>query len=284
MDTNQVIKTPINEGLFIMSKNKEDLKMVDVNKLSITEIDQITCFNNANELEFIMDEVQDGSIKNTQDKVDIAGRGGRKIGSLKKNKAVTVSATNGLLVGGALAAQTGTEVEQGTFKVRVTDVIAVNANAATSAQTAVGTTGAEIGTVYKKNANGSLGEKLTQVASDPATGEFSYDPTTKAFTFFEGDLADGSEVVAFYDIEVEAAKISNDSEKYSKVLKMYIDVTCQDNCDNMYHGQFIIERADFNGEFDLSMGGDPTAHSIEAESLAGGCTGSTKLWDFIVYQ
>ena len=92
--------------------------MVDVNKLSITEIDQITCFNNANELEFIMDEIQEGSINNTQEKTDITGRGGRKIGSLKKNKAVTVSATNGLLVGGALAAQTGTEVEQGTFKVR----------------------------------------------------------------------------------------------------------------------------------------------------------------------
>lgn len=260
--------------------------MVDVNKLSITEIDQITCFNNANELEFIMDEIQEGSINNTQEKTDITGRGGRKIGSLKKNKAVTVSATNGLLVGGALAAQTGTEVEQGTFKVRVTDIIAVNTNAASTEKTAVGVVGAEIGTIYKKNANGSLGEKLTQVASADtlATGQFVYDPSTKALTFFEGDLADGSEVVAFYDVEVEAAKISNDSEKYSKTLKMYIDVTAQDNCDNQYHGQFIIERADFNGEFDLSMGGDPTVHAIEAESLAGGCTGSTKLWDFIIYQ
>lgn len=259
--------------------------MVDVNKLSITEIDQITCFNNANELEFIMDEIQEGSINNTQEKTDITGRGGRKIGSLKKNKAVTVSATNGLLVGGALAAQTGTEVEQGTFKVRVTDIIAVNTNAASTEKTAVGVAGAEIGTIYKKNANGSLGEKLTQVASADtlATGQFTYDPSTKAITFFDRDLADGSEVVAFYDVEVEAAKISNDSEKYSKTLKMYIDVTAQDNCDNQYHGQFIIERADFNGEFDLSMGGDPTVHAIEAESLAGGCTGSTKLWDFIVY-
>lgn len=60
--------------------------MVNADKLIITEIDQITCFNNANELEFIMDEVQEGSVNNTQDKEDITGRGGRKIGSLKKNK------------------------------------------------------------------------------------------------------------------------------------------------------------------------------------------------------
>ena len=256
---------------------------IDVSKLTITQIDQITCFNNANELEFIMDEIQEGSINNTQEKVDITGKGGRKISSLKKNKGVTVSATNGLLVGGALAAQTGSEVEQGTYKVRVTDIIVVNTNAGVTAQEAVGTVGAEIGTLYKKNANGSLGDKLTQVASVTATGEFTYDPSTKALTFFSGDLSDGSEVVAFYDVEVESAKISNDSEIYSKTLKMYIDVTAQDNCDNMYHGQFIIQRADFNGEFDLSMGGDPTVHSIEAESLAGGCTGSTNLWDFIVY-
>lgn len=258
--------------------------MINVEKISITQIDQITCFNNADELEFIMDEVQEGSINNTQEKVDMTGRGGRKIGSLKKNKAVTVSATNGLVVGGALAAQTGTDVEHGTFKVRVTDIITVKENAAASTKEAVGTAGAEIGTIYKKNENGSLGEKLTQVATTPATGEFTYDPKTKAITFFDGDFEDGAEVVAFYDVEVESAKISNDSEKYSKVLKMYIDVECQDNCDNVYHGQFIIPRADFNGEFDLQMGGDPTVHAIEAESLAGGCTGSTKLWDFIIYE
>lgn len=257
--------------------------MINVDKISITQIDQITCFNNADELEFIMDEVQEGSINNTQEKVDITGRGGRKISSLKKNKAVTVSATNGLVVGGALAAQTGTEIEHGTFKVRVTDILTVKSNAAASTKEAVGTVGAEIGTIYKKNENGSLGDKLTQVASTPKTGEFTYNPKTKAITFFAGDVADGAEVVAFYDVEVESAKISNDSEKYSKVLKMYIDVECQDNCDNVYHGQFIIPRADFNGEFDLQMGGDPTVHAIEAESLAGGCTGSTKLWDFIVY-
>ena len=254
---------------------------IDVRKLSITEIDQITCFNNAGELEFIMDEIQEGAINNTQEKVDITGRGGRKIGSLKKNKAVTITATNGLLVGGALAAQTGTAVEQGSFKVRKTEVVAVNSNKATLTGTPVGTVGAEIGYAYLKNANGSLGKKFEQDATASATGKFAY--ATKEITFFEGDIANGAEIVVFYDEEVTSAKISNDSETYSKTLKMFVDVTAQDNCDNQYHGQFIINRADFSGEFNISMGGDHTVHAIEAESLAGGCTGSTNLWDFIVY-
>lgn len=254
---------------------------IDVSKLSITEIDQITCFNNAGELEFIMDEIQEGAINNTQEKVDITGRGGRKIGSLKKNKAVTVTATNGLLVGGALAAQTGTSVEQGSFKVRKTEVAIVNSNKATLTGTPVGTAGAEIGYAYLKNANGSLGKKLEQNATASATGKFAY--AASEITFFDGDIPAGSEIVVFYDEEVVSAKISNDSETYSKTLKMYVDVTAQDNCDNLFHGQFIINRADFSGEFDISMGGDPTVHAIEAESLAGGCSGSTNLWDFIVY-
>ena len=253
---------------------------VDVNKLIITEVAQITAFNNAGELEFIMDEVKDGTISNSQEKTDITGRNGRKIASLKKNKAVTVSATNGVLVGGALAAQTGTEVEQGTFKVRITDVLTIESNKATTTKTAVGTTGAEIGTIYIKNANGSLGTKLEQDAT-ASSGKFAYNPSNNEIN--TDGLADGTEVVAFYDVEVESAKISNDSEKYSKVLKLYVDVVLQDTCDVEYFGQIVIERADVSGEFELSLGGDNFAHAFEAESLAGGCTGSTKLWDLIVY-
>lgn len=253
---------------------------VDVSKLIITEVAQITAFNNAGELEFIMDEIQNGSINNTQEKTDVTGRNGRKIASLKKNKAVTVSATNGLLVGGALAAQTGTEIENGTFNVRVTDVMTVKDNTCKTSKTAIGVTGDEIGTIYVKNANGSLGAKIEQNA-EVAEGKFKYDPATQEITV--SGIADGTELVAFYDVEVEAAKISNDSEKYSKILKLYIDVVLQDSCDVEYAGQVIIQRADVSGEFELSLGGDSFAHAFEAESLAGGCSGSTNLWDLIVY-
>ncbi len=253
---------------------------VDVSKLVITEVAQITAFNNAGELEFIMDEVQEGTINNTQEKTDVTGRNGRKIASLKKNKAVTVSATNGVLVGGALAAQTGTEVEQGTFNVRITDVMTVTSNKCKTSKTAVGVTGAEIGTIYVKNANGSLGTKIEQDAT-AADGKFAYDPATQEVTV--SGIADGTELVAFYDVEVESAKISNDSEKYSKVLKLYIDVVLQDSCDVEYAGQVIIQRADVSGEFELSLGGENFAHAFEAESLAGSCTGSTNLWDLIIY-
>ena len=259
--------------------------MINVDKLNIQTIDQITCFNNANELEFIMDEIQNGTISNTQEKSDLTGKGGRKIGSLKKNKGVTVSATNGYIVGGALAVQVGTDVEYGKFKVRISDIITVNTNKGKSTSKAVGTVGNEIGTVYLKNTDGTLGKKFTQDVVAATEGKFTYKPDTGEIEFYDSDVPNGSEIVAFYDVEVEAAKITNDSEKYSKTLKMYMDVTVNDACDNLYHGQFIIPRADFNGEFNLEMGSDPAVHNIEAESLVNSCSGTAgKLWEFIVFE
>lgn len=114
--------------------------------------------------------------------------------------------TNGLLVGGALAAQTGSDVEDGTFIVRKPEIVTVYSGTATLTGTPVGTAGAEIGFVYKKNMNGSLGTKYEQDATASGTGKFSY--ADKTTTFFEGDVTDGDEIVVFYDEEVEAAKIS----------------------------------------------------------------------------
>lgn len=254
---------------------------INIEKLSITQVDQITAFNNADELEFIMDEVQDCTLAQEEEIVDITGRGGRKIGSLKKNKAVTGSGTNGLITGGALAAMLGSDVETGTMKVRYTDeALVVNSNKAKLAKTPFGTVGAEVSGVYIKNKDGSLGKKFTQDAT-VAEGKFSY--TSGEVTFTESEVADGTELVAFYDIEVEAAKISNASDKYSKTLKLYIDCTAQDSCDNQYHVQFIIPRADFHGTFDISFGSDPSTLAYEFGALAGGCSGSNAFWDMIVF-
>lgn len=254
---------------------------INMEKLSITQVDSITAFNNADELEFIMDEVQDTTLSQEEEIVDITGRGGRKIGSLKKNKAVTGKGTNGLITGGALAAMLGSDVETGTMKVRYTDSsLVVKANKAIVAKEPVGSAGAEIVGIYIKNKDGSLGKKYTQDAT-VAVGKFTY--ATKEVSFAEDEIAEGTELVAFYDIEVESAKISNESDKYSKTLKLYVDCTAQDTCDNQYHVQFIIPRADFHGTFDIAIGSDPSTLAYEFGALAGGCSGSNNFWDMIVF-
>lgn len=150
---------------------------MNIDKFTITSYDAITGFDRTNGgLVLVMDEISDFSLNQTQETQDITGKGGRVISRMKKNKAVEGSGTNGFLSGGALATMLGTEVETGdNFIIKYTDAIVVNSNAGTTSETAVGTAGMEIGTIYVRDENNAYisgGKKLTQVATTPATGEF----------------------------------------------------------------------------------------------------------------
>ena len=260
--------------------------MVNIDGFYVTSLDQLTCFNNANELEMVLDELQDSTISNTQENNDITGKNGAVIGTLKRNKAVTVSGNNGLLVGGGMAVQTGSDVETGTFIIRATDVLTVSDNSVTLSNTPVGAPGAEIVSLRKKGAAGMLEGNFEQDATASAAGKFAY--SGGEITFYEGDFTDGDQVVVFYDTEVEnAVKVSNSADTYSKTLKAYLDVTVQDKCDNLLHGQFIFPRADFTGNFDISVGGTDSVLAYEFRSLKDLCnTGADagKFWDFIVWD
>lgn len=261
---------------------------MNIDKFTITSYDQIIGFDRTTgSLEMILDELNDFKLSQEEEKTEITGKGGRTIGSLKKNKKVTGSGTNGMLSGGALAAMTGSDVEDGEYQIRYTDTITVTENAGTTTETAVGTVGNEIGTIYVRDANNAYvsgGRKLTQTSASPKTGEFSYDPATKEITFFAGDVADGTEVIAFYNAVVTGKKISNNADSYSKTLQIFIDVTCEDGCDNLFHGQFIIDRADFSGTFEINGGSEPATQGFEFTSLLDLCTGKNLLWDFIVFD
>ena len=77
--------------------------MVNVNELTITSLEEIIAYNLGGEYLWTIDELQNTTICNTQDKVDITGKQGRKLNSLKRNKAVKVSGTNGMLSLGMIA-------------------------------------------------------------------------------------------------------------------------------------------------------------------------------------
>ena len=153
---------------------------MNIDKFTITSYDQIMGFDRTNgSLDMILDELSDFTLSHEEEKTDLTGKGGRVISSLKKNKKVTGKGTNGMLSGGALAAMLGSEIEDGEYTIRYTDTITVSSNKGLTAETAIGTVDNEIGTVYVRDANNAYisgGKKLTQTSSDPATGEFSYDP------------------------------------------------------------------------------------------------------------
>ena len=254
--------------------------------ITITSLETITAFDIVTgNFKFMLDELQSASIAQSEDKVDITGKQGRKLNSLKRNKAVTISGTNGLVSGGMLAVQVGSESDEGfehksATPVKWMDDLFVTSNAATTNYIAVGETNHEIERVYLKNSNGTLGSVLTQAASADTT-HFTYDPTTKVLGF--SDLADNTEIAVFYTRQIEADILENDSGNYAGKVALYIDAFGEDKCANIYRVQFYIPKADFSGNFTFDMGDNQSVHSFEAEALSGACGTSGLYWTCTVF-
>lgn len=256
---------------------------MNIQDITITSLETITAFDiTTGGFMFVLDELQNATISQTQEKTDITGKQGRKLSSLKKNKAVTISGTNGLVSGGLLELQTGGKFESKVTTVMWPDYLTVSGNKATTTYTAVGTVGNEIAEAYIKDGDGVLGTALTQDAT-VASGKFTYTPATKELTFNDGEIADGTEIVVYYLRQIQADVLENLSDNYSGKCTLYVDAFAEDKCANVYRIQFYIPKADFNGEFSFEMGDNQSVHAFEAESLSGACGTSGALWTYTIF-
>lgn len=254
---------------------------MNIMDIAITSLDAITGFDiPSGAFLFALDELQNATISNTEEKQEITGKQGRKLSSLKRNKAVTISGTNGLFSIGLAEMQVGGKFEYDATPVMWTDYLTVTGNAAATNYKAVGTEGAEISAVYVRNSDGTLGEPMTQGA-EVAENVFTYDPGTKALGF--SGIADNTEIVVYYLRKIQANTLQNMSDHYSGKCALYIDATGEDKCANVYRIQIYIPKADFSGEFSWELGDSQTVHAFEAEALAGACGGNGSLWSFTVF-
>lgn len=251
--------------------------------IAITSLETITAFDiTSGEFLFMLDELQNASINQTQDVVDVTGKQGRLINRLKRNKAVTISGTNGFVSTGLLELQTGGEFATKETNVQWVDYLSISNNEATTSYKAVGTSGAEIEALYIRSSDGTLGTKLEQ-DSAASEGKFAYAPSTKKLTFLSSAYNDGTEIVVYYQRKINADVLVNESDKYSGKCSLYIDAIGEDKCSNIYRIQIYVPKADFNGEFTLDLGEDQTSHAFEANALAGSCGNSGNYWTYTVF-
>lgn len=252
------------------------------NDITITSLETITAFDIVTgNYKFTLDELQNATVAQSQESTEITGKAGRKLATLKRNKAVTISGTNGLVSGGLLEMQTGGTFENKATEVLWTDYLTVTGGAATTAYKAVGTTGDEIEALYVKNDDGTLGTALEQ-GDTAAAGMFTYTPETKALAFHT-DVVDGTEIVVYYKRKIQADVLENESDNYSGKCALFIDALAEDKCSNVYRIQFYIPKADFSGEFSFEMGDNQTVHAFEAEALAGACGAGGALWTYTIF-
>ncbi len=255
---------------------------MNIADITITSIETVTAFDiNTGAYRFTLDELQNATIAQSQDSTEITGKQGRRLATLKRNKAVTISGTNGLVSHGLLEMQTGSDFDNTTTKVLWTDYLTVTSQSATTSYKAVGTAGAEIDGLYIKNADGTVGAELVQ-DSTASAGKFTYDPATKALGFYT-DVADNTEIVVYYKRNITANVLSDSSDVFSGKCALYIDALGEDKCANVYRVQIYVPKADFNGEFSFEMGDNQTVHAFEANALGGACGAGGNFFTYTVF-
>ena len=264
--------------------------MVESTKYIIQNMERISFFDLTDgSLDFIADDIQSSTMTCEQETVYATGKNGVRIGSADRNKASRIEMTNGTITDGAVAAAVGTDVEVGKYIIpNYMEILTVGSGStATTTYKAQGALGKEIPWIYKKNADGSHGEKYP-IASQVSETAFKYDPQTRVITCPTGKFNEGDEIIVFYDIEVENAKrISNFENKYSKTGKLVADIYAKDICtDKSYFGKIVYYKAKADGNFSWSFGNDPSVQTMTFEALSGGCgKGANKLlWDFFIFD
>ena len=257
---------------------------MNIKDITITSIETITAFDmTTGAYKFTLDELQNATISQSEEKTDITGKNGRKLSTIKRNKSVSVSGTNCLVSHGLLEMQTGSEFATTTTEVLWIDaglVVDASHKSATTYK-AVGTAGAEITALFIRNSDGTLGAQLTQ-DSTASAGKFAYDPATKELSFHT-DVPEKTEIVAYYNRKINADVLKNESAKYSERCALYIDAMGEDACSNVVRVQFYLPKADFSGEFSLEMGENQTMHEFTIDALSGACGASGYYFTYTVF-
>lgn len=254
---------------------------MNIRDLTITSLETITAFDiSSGAYKFTLDELQNATVAQAQETTDITGKAGRKLATLKRNKSVTISGSNGLVSAGLLEMQTGSNFKNEATEVMWSDYLTVTENKAVTNYKAIGVAGGEIIALYIQKDDGTVDSTLEQAAATDA-GKFAYNPTSKELTFT--DIADNTSIVVKYKRKVQADVLKDESDTYSSKCTLYIDALAEDKCANTYRVQFYIPKADFSGEFSFEMGDNQTVHSFEATALAGACGTKGEFFSYIVF-
>lgn len=263
---------------------------IDSQKYIIQNIERVSAFDiTTGVCDFVVDDLQQAEMTNEQETVYATGKNGVKIGSADRNKSSKFSATNGAIVDGVLAAQTGSEIEVGTHIVpNYMDTLKTeDGTTVKTTFTARGATGNEIKYLYKKNTDGTLGKSypISATASETA---FAYEVATQTINLPTTGFEAGDEIIVFYDIEAKnAKKFVNAENKFSKTDKVVFDIFAKDICsEKSYYGKIVYPKGKVAGNFSLAFGNEPSTQNLEVEALSGGCgTGNSKvLWEMYIFD
>ena len=258
--------------------------MPNIKNMILKEVFDLT-FKDFNTKQYLgtADQFQDMTLAQSQEDTFVLGKNDVKLYALSKNKEVTLSGTSAQFHDFLLALQVGTEIETGDYRVEQIEVLTVDAN---SVKLTYKPEAANIKFVYVLDINDSIVKVLTQVdaldAESPVEGVFALDKATGVITLNEDELIDGDRVKVVYNAIAKGAnRVTNDSQKFSKIAEVTGVGRCVDACsDEEYLIYLTLPKAKISGTFDVSLGSEPAVQNFECSAMTG--CGQTNLWDWII--
>lgn len=243
-----------------------------------------------NEALFRLNQIQNPSLSNTGETVDIMSNTGVLIAQLDRNKGATFSGENSLKNMQLFAAQAGTELEEASAEKAIVvpayDIIETVAGTTeyTLGHTPVG--GAFDG-VYVLTAGGALGKKLTL---DTTAGKdkfaFSEGKVTVVFGA-EGTCEAGDSLIFMYDYEeqTKAVQFVNYADQFSKPMRVVLEILAHEACAMQDKIYVLLEfpNAKLSSSFDLDLNPD-ASQQFELQCMLDYCAKESdkKLYRLIV--
>ena len=266
--------------------------MIKSTKYTLKQIQDIQGFSLVDgTLEFMLEDLQQTTFENGSDIVYAMGTDGAKLSGWDTNKSAKVSGNNGAITDGLLAAQVGADVETISNFVGGTITDAVVTDDGLIAETnhkARGEIGNEIGHIYIKEEDGSLGKPYVQGATADED-HFAYSPATKELTLPVNGTGDpiiqpGSTICMFYMPQFTSAKrVRSVSDKFPKNVRLVVNAYFRDICtEKDYIGQIVFSKAKTQGAFSWAFGDNPAVHNFAFEALTG--CGNSALWDVLIFD
>lgn len=262
------------------------LTAIDFDKLVIEKVMCITGLNRTTgEIEFMFDEIKDATIENGGETVFGTGAGGRRISSIDQNKTSRITFNNGYVVYSGMAAQIGGDIkvatEQDKLKVPTVEIVKVVDGVATLPHTPVTTS---VKFAYKANKDMTQGKKY-EVSATAGAGKFTL--TGNTITLPTGDFVEGDAIILSYEYETAVGKsLTNNSEKYSKNVKLVADILVRDVCNQeiIYHTKKIFYNTKPDMNTSISIGGEPSVHAFAAESMVDPCSIDKNYWTWFIVE
>lgn len=235
-----------------------------------------------------LNQIQNPSLSNTGETVDIMSNTGVMIAQLDRNKGATFTCENALKNMQLFAVQAGTELQEASASAPVVvpafDIVEVVTGTTqyTLKHTPVGGT---FDGVYILTAGGNLGKKL-EMAEAAGAGVFAYaDGKVTVVVGDDGTCKAGDSLIFMYDYEEQskAVQFVNDSEQFSKPMRAVFEVLAHEACavqDKIY---VLLEfpNCKLSSSFDLDLNAD-AAQNLELQCMVDYCGSDKKLYRLVV--